>query len=137
MAKVIPSEVKTLTEKLRLVSFKENEQGQPADMRFWADEAFAELIVVGTECDIKGEKRPQKNDPSKEDYWVKSVNGTEGKAPKSGGGGGYKQAPKTAQEIHSASICGILKSCIESKLDTTQATNWVEVYLLSMAKVKS
>jgi hypothetical protein len=54
------------------------------------------------------------------------------------GGGGFRpSAPKTPVEIHSASVCGIIKSAIEKGGDNWEATavKAIEIYRDGMKKV--
>lgn len=49
-----------------------------------------------------------------------------------GGGGARAYQPKTKEEIPSASICGILKSCIEHGKDQDEAKVWLTLYAQTM-----
>lgn len=65
--------------------------------------ATGEMVIEVKETEWQGESRLE--------FWVKSFGGDK---PKGGGGGGSRgYTPKSAAEIHSSSICGILKSAIE------------------------
>ena len=57
--------------------------------------------------------------------------------PKGSFGGGRAFTPKSKEEIHSASLCGLIKSAIESRKDDwkTVATEAIEVYAEGLKKV--
>lgn len=95
------------------------------EYKFWLGDAFADAIVQDIPLDIEVQKKPDKD--GKEERWITSVNGVTAK--KQTGGGGFKGNPKSREEIHSASICGILKSCIEQgDVDGTLARTMIGVY---------
>ena len=85
--------------------------------KFAAWSNVAEKIGVGESAEAEIECKEEKGyngGPNFNLLWLNTF-GEVGKrtgGAKGGRGGGY--TPKTPEEIHSASVCGIIKSCVES-----------------------
>lgn len=63
-----------------------------------------------------------------------------GGSPRQGGGGGRQFVPRSAAEIHSASVAGIVKSCIEKVENPSELGEWalaaMECYADAMGRFK-
>lgn len=116
-------------------------EGQQKKLKFWPDqkEKFLLPLDAGTEgeAEIEVKSRVDNNGDTVIEAWLKSFGGSKPKYG-GGGGGGRQFTPKTPEEIHSASICGIVKSCIEF----SEAGNFdefcdqaVAAYMRGMSKV--
>lgn len=110
--------------------------GHDKDVKFWASapEKWGAEFKEGATADATFETVKSQNPDYPDEKFLKSWGGLKPRAA-SGGGGGYKQLPKTAAEIHSASICGLAKSCIENGMDVKQFESWVDAYVRSIEKV--
>lgn len=105
-----------------------------ATLKHWTETPFKDKLVVGAEVDIKTAERDGYNNGPKE-RWLTEVDGIGEKAAKTGGGG-FKSTPKTPQEIHSASICGIIKSGIEAAMDKKTLEPYFTAYWEQMERAK-
>lgn len=114
------------------------EEGKPPVrkvLKHWTDIPFKDKLIVGAEVDIKTAERDNIEKTAKE-RWLTEVDGIGEKAAKTGGGGGFKSTPKTPQEIHSASICGIIKSGIEAAMDKKTLEPYFTAYWEQMERAK-
>lgn len=98
------------------------------DVKVWQNH-FGKMgtpLVVGATDDADIEK---KEGTKGEEFFLNSFG-----PKKFGGGGGGRpmNAPKTPAEIHSASLCGIIKSCIEHGKDHKAAEEWIALYTKSV-----
>lgn len=86
--------------------------GAQKKLKFWKKNSFSVELTDGAEAELVVEvKEEEYNGEKLLVPWVKSFGGDK---PKGGGGGGSRSyTPKSAAEIHSSSVCGILKSAIE------------------------
>lgn len=117
-------EVKSVHEKVNQATL----QGGKV-VKWWKDSAFNDKLANGVTVDMKVETKPARNNPDTQETWVLEVDGVGAKAKfGGGGGGGFKSAPKSREEIHSASVCGVIKSCIEAAMDTETAQKYIELY---------
>lgn len=110
--------------------------GHDKAVKFWASgpEKWGAEFKEGATAEATFETVKSQNPDYPDEKFLKSWGGLKPRAA-SGGGGGYKQLPKTAAEIHSASICGLAKSCIENGMDVKQFESWVDAYVRSIEKV--
>lgn len=96
---------------------------------YFKDAPFAGDVKEGATVEMKTEEKPNKDNPSKMDKWVVSVNGVEAKRQGGGGGGGGRGfAPKTLAEVHGMNICGVIKSCCEAGFDPETTQKYLDVY---------
>lgn len=109
--------------------------------RFWIVGCDREVVLKKEDLEPNGIKEGAKinltvNNRSKPDSdGNPRITSFLGKPQNRGGGRGYQ--PKSKEEIHSASLCGLIKSAIESRQDDwkTVATEAIEVYANGLKKV--
>ena len=105
----------------------------------WKSDPWVGKLTEGATVDLGFEKKPKKDKPDETEVWVASVDGESSK-PKQGGAGRTFQ-PKTREEIHAASIAGILKSCRELSPapkpgeEIKDARAWCDLYIEMVGKV--
>ena len=128
--------IKTVTFGDSSVGYVTFEAKPEVKIKVWKSAPFKDALVVGAEAEATFRTEPAKG-TYPESKWLASWGGVAEAAEKkfSGGGGGFKSTPKSPQEIHSASIAGIIKSCIEHSLPPSDVDAWVDAYNRSIKKV--
>lgn len=109
--------------------------GHDKAVKFWASgpEKWGAEFKEGVTADATFETVKSQNPEYPEDQkFLKTWGGLKPRA--AGGGGGYKQVPKSFAEIHSASVCGIIKSCIENQVELKGIPAYISMYFDSMRK---
>lgn len=98
----------------------------PYNLKWWVSSAFNEKLVEGAVVAIEIEVKKDKNDA--DEHWVKTVDGVGEKGGAKGGFAGKSYTPKSREEIHAASLSGIIKSCIEHGQTIDTAKKWLDLY---------
>jgi hypothetical protein len=85
-------------------------EGVAAPLKCWKDKKFGTPLQEGAEASAEVEVKAGKNG---NEGWINSFGGVVQGQRGGGGGGGRQFTPKTPAEIHSASLCGCVKTAFE------------------------